>query len=268
MNIRDRLKNAVNAQKENLKGIKLPDIDLPDINLKEKAQETAGAAMDVMKNVKIPELKLPDIFGGVKENKAVSENSKSNAHGEEKPEMISAKSAVQIIYYLMSADGRIRSEEEENFDLIGRELYPKYQDTRDAIIHECQAQLNKVIDPEDYAEVLGEGIDLALDQSRSDEETCISPKLLLWDLLTVAYSDHQYDEAERRVIKSIVRKMNIDKTVFLEMESSIMTIMEVEREIAWLKTTDKPYLTIEAMINKLTERKNVIFESVKDLILL
>lgn len=52
------------------------------------------------------------------------------------------------------------------------------------------------------------------------------------------------------------------------MESSMLTILDIEKEIAWIKTTDQPYLTIEARINELTKRKSVIFESVKDLITL
>ena len=52
------------------------------------------------------------------------------------------------------------------------------------------------------------------------------------------------------------------------MESSILTLMDLERELNWIKTTNRPYLTIENMVNELADRKNVIFESVKDLIAL
>ena len=65
-----------------------------------------------------------------------------------------------------------------------------------------------------------------------------------------------------------MRKLNIDKSVFLEMESSILALMDLEKELSWIKTTDRPYLTIDAMVNELANRKNVIFESVKDLIAL
>ena len=65
-----------------------------------------------------------------------------------------------------------------------------------------------------------------------------------------------------------VRKLGVDKAVFLEMESSMLTILDIEKEIAWIKTTDQPYLIIEARINELMKRKAVIFESVKDLITL
>ena len=50
------------------------------------------------------------------------------------------------------------------------------------------------------------------------------------------------------------------------MESSILTILDIEKEIAWIKTTDRPYLTIEARINELTKRQAAIFDSVTELI--
>ena len=92
--------------------------------------------------------------------------------------------------------------------------------------------------------------------------------MLVWNLLTVAYSDESYDETERKLIKYVVRKLNIDKAVFLEMESSMLTMLDIEKELAWIKTTDRPYLTIEARVNELEKRKNVVFDSVKDLITL
>ncbi len=52
------------------------------------------------------------------------------------------------------------------------------------------------------------------------------------------------------------------------MESSMLTLMDIERELAWIKTTNRPYLTIEAMVNELADRKNVISESILDLIAL
>ncbi len=181
---------------------------------------------------------------------------------------ISIRNALKIIYYLMAADGNIFHSEEEKFDSIGKELDPSFHDIKDAIVQECKTQLNKVIDPEDYFDVIQDGIEEALLSSAMSLEKTISPKLLVWDLLTIAYSDESYDEAERKLIKYIVRKTEIDKAVFLELESSILTLMELEKEITWLKSTERPYLTIEAMLNEIADRKNVIFESVKDLITL
>ena len=55
---------------------------------------------------------------------------------------------------------------------------------------------------------------------------------------------------------------------FLEMESSILTVMDIERELTWIKTTDRPYLKIESVVSELAQRKKVIFDNVKDMIAL
>ena len=68
------------------------------------------------------------------------------------------------------------------------------------------------------------------------------------------------------MLKFVVRKLNIDKAVFLEMESSMLTLLDLEKELAWIKTTNRPYLTIEAMVNEIADRKNVIMESIMDLV--
>ena len=179
---------------------------------------------------------------------------------------ISTKNAIKIIYYLMAADGQIFHSEEEKFDAIGAELDPTFYERKEQILQECRAQMEKTIDVEDYYDVVQDGVEEAIFSSLRTEDTFITPKLLVWDLLTVAYSDGNYDIAERKLLKYIVRKLDIDKAVFLEMESSILTLMDLERELVWIKTTDRPYLTIEAMVNEIKDRESVIFESVKDLI--
>ena len=175
---------------------------------------------------------------------------------------IATRNALQIIYYLMAADGTVYHSEEEKFDAIGAALDPNFADSKPAIIKDCQAQLEKIIDSEDYYDVLQDGVEDAIQSSNETADTFITPKLL------VAYSDESYDETERKLLKYIVRKLQIDKAVFLEMESSILTILDIEKEIAWIKTTDRPYLTIEARVNELAKRQAVIFDSVKDLITL
>lgn len=156
----------------------------------------------------------------------------------------------------------------EMFLTVGNEIDPEFADHKDSIVEECKKQLEKEIDPDDYYDVLQDGVEAAIDKSKHSKDSYITPKLLVWNLLTIAYSDQEYAEAERKLLKYIVRKLDIDKAVFLEMENSILTLMDLEREVAWIKTTDRPYLTIEAMVNEIADRKNVIFESVKDLITL
>ena len=263
-NLKGMLQGAVKSTKAAVESVDLSDV-------KEKIQETGDSALGAVKKVKMPEVDASKIKSVFKKKESKKDDTKTEQAEQEDiitVSAISTKSAIKIIYYMMAADGQIFHDEEEKFDAIGQELDPNFKEHKEQIVGECQAQLNKVIDPEDYYDTLQDGVEDALIRSRQTADTFITPKLLVWDLLTIAYSDESYDEAERKLLKYIVRKTNIDKTVFLEMESSILTLMDIEKELAWIKTTNKPYLTIEAMVNELADRKSVIFESVKDLIAL
>ena len=52
------------------------------------------------------------------------------------------------------------------------------------------------------------------------------------------------------------------------MESTVLALEDIEKEIEWIKTTNRPYLVIEGMVNELEDRKQVLFSGVKDLITL
>lgn len=265
--LKEMLQGAVDSAKDAVK-----DIDLSEA--KEKIQKATDSTVEAVKKVKLPEVDTEGIKNIFKKKDA-EQGSDSETTEEELKEAevlsikaIPTRNAIKIFYYLMAADGEIFHSEEEKFDFIGQELDPNFAEHKEQIVNECQAQLDKVIDPEDYYDTLQDGIEDALIHMKVTDDSFITPKLLVWDMLTVAYSDEKYNEVERKLLKYVVRKVNIDKAVFLEMESSILTLMDIEKELEWIKTTNKPYLTIEAMMNKLNDRKSVIFESVKDLITL
>lgn len=241
----------------------------------QKAADTAKAAKSTVQEMaadakqnreKKSQQKTDTQKGAPAKEEDTASTSKKNTAS--KIKSIATRNALQIIYYMMAADGTVFHSEEEKFDAIGAELYPDFADNKSSIIKDCQAQLEKVIDPKNYYNVLQDGVEAAIRSSNETADTFITPKLLVWNLLTIAYSDENYNEVERKLLKYIVCKLQIDKTVFLEMESSMLTILDIEKEITWIKTTDRPYLTVEARINELTKRQTVIFDSVKDLITL
>lgn len=242
--------------------------------LKNTIHSTVDSIKSSVKDVKIPEIKVPEVKTPAQIKEALKK--KENKMKEEQTESseiknLSAENAVKIIYYMMAADGEIFHNEEEKFDLICAEIDPDFAENKEQIISDCRKQLDKVIDPADYYDVLQEGIEEAIyyDSDSNTEKNCKVPsKLLIWDLLTIAYSDENYDETERKLLKYAVRKLNIDKSVFIEMENSILTLMDLEKELEWIKQTDRPYLTIETVVNEITNRKNVIFDSVKALIMM
>ena len=244
--LKSLMKGSVDSIKSTVKNVKIPDVKLPDVKLSD---------------IKIPDVKIPPVADLFKKKETDTEEQKPL-----KVISISTRNALKIIYYLMAVDGELFNNEKEKFELLGQELTPDFQDIKDELINECQKQMEKIIDQEDYYDVLQEGVEEALLSSIKTEDSFITPNLLVWDLLTLAHSDNNYDESERRLIKYVVRKLDVDKAVFLEMESSILTLLDLEKELEWIKTTDRPYLTIEAMVNEIEDRKHVIFESIKDLI--
>lgn len=227
-----------------------------------------GAADSVLKTVqetvqgiKVPEISIPNPFQKPPEKGEAASPSRDIVS-------VSVKSAVMTFYYMMAADGTICQSEEEKFDEIGKELDPDFESHKAEIIRECRATLDKLLDPDDAFDVLRDGVEEAIAAGANAEGAVIAPKILVWDLLSIAWSDGDYAEAERRLLKYAVRKLNIDKAVFQEMESSYLTLLDLENELAWIKTTDRPYLTIEQTVNEIADRKTAIRESVKELLTL
>ena len=163
----------------------------------------------------------------------------------------------------MNVPSEIFHGEEEKFDAIGKELDPDFTQTKTVVVDECKARLTLSGNNEEaYADILCSGVDHAISSSEQSEDTFIVSKLLVWDLLTIAYSDECYNEAEKRLIDYVVERLSVDKTIYLEMQSSILAMLDLEKELVWIKTTNRPYLTIESHVNEINNRKAVIMESV------
>ena len=86
----------------------------------------------------------------------------------------------------MAADGTVYHSEEEKFDAIGAALDPNFADSKPAIIKDCQAQLEKVIDSEDYYDVLQVNIKHILRQKSkvlSEKSIWILRQQSVWNCL-------------------------------------------------------------------------------------
>lgn len=256
--------------------------------LKGKLQGATDVVKSTVKEAKIPEIKMPEQVKNVFKKKDETKVSHEEATKDEKMvdektatkqkelgkaeieiiKVISPINAVKIFYYLMAADGTIESGEEEKFDLIGKEIDPDFDEHKEHVIKICKEQLDKVIDSEDYYDVVQDGVEEALHAKQEFDKGYVPSKLLVWDLLTLAYSDNAYNDVERKLMKYIVRKVDIPKDVFLEMESSLLAVEDLEKELKWIKTTNRPYLTIDTQVKEIERREQAIYESIKALIML
>lgn len=181
--------------------------------------------------------------------------------------LLKMKSATKIFYYLMAVDGDVSSEELNCFDEIGHEIDPdSFAIFREVVITDCEKQLNSTIDEEDHYEVVLEGADRALAEQTDDLFSGVSIRLLVWDMLVIAFSNYHYAECERRLIKHIVRTMGVEHSVFLEMEQLMKTNVSVGKELSWIKTTNRSYAEVAPIVAELENRRAVIMTCAKALI--
>ncbi len=199
------------------------------------------------------------------EKKAATEKAAIEATG---VMAIAPQNAVKVFYYLMASDKKVTPDEEEKFNLIGQAMDLSFAEHKEALVRECEEQMEKTIDAEDYHDVIRDGVEKALSGEQQSRNGFVTSNLLLWDLLTIAYGDGEYGEEERKLLKYVVRKLNIARDIFLEMESSILAVSDIEKEINWIKGTDRPYLAIEKQVKELEKRRNDILFAVKALIML
>lgn len=186
---------------------------------------------------------------------------------------VDAKGAIKIFYYLMSVDGKVKEDEVKKFEEIGNQVDQSFFDEyKNGLIQECQEQINKALDPEDYYDAIQEGIDneiqevYDLDFSLSPGYTNVSDRWLIWNMITIAYSDGEYSDVERKLIKFVVRKMDMEKVCFVEMEQLMKAAIAVEKELEWIKSTNKTYAEINEIVSELDIRKQTVLDSVKFLI--
>lgn len=182
--------------------------------------------------------------------------------------VISVSAALKVFYYLIAADGEIKNEEMEKLDSIGQSLDPKFPEYREHFLKECALELQREKAPGDDYDIYEEAADRALRMEIKEVDSFLPANVFIWNMLVVACNDGKFDSKERNLIRHLVRSYKIDYAVYLEMESSALAALDIETELQWIKTTDRPYLQIEELVNELNNRRDTIYRSVEDLIAL
>ena len=180
--------------------------------------------------------------------------------------IIEKLNALKVFYYLMSVDG-VTAFETEKFDEIGSSLIgAEFFELKEVIMDTCQIQIDSATVDEERYDVILEGVDQALDVTVEKISDGVVPRLLVWDLLSIANCDDDYSEAENRLIAHVVRKLLIEKSIFLEMKQLISTMVSIQKEQDLLEQSDEPYAEIRPLIEEVEKRKKVIIEAAMALI--
>ncbi len=180
--------------------------------------------------------------------------------------VIEKKGALKAFYYLMAVDG-VTPVEMGCFEEIGTELLgADFVGVKNDILSACQSVTESVTSDDEYYDVIQEALDNALNEEVFDIEEGVTPRLLLWNMLTLAHSDLSYVEEENRLISHVARVLNIDKSVFTEMKQLMSAISSVQTEKATLDNSSRPYSEIRPLIDEVEKRKQTIVEAATALI--
>ena len=272
--LKDTLKSAADTVTTAIKdGAAGEALDAAKTAVKDGAQSAIDAVSSKIKDAKLPEVELPDLSnpGQLSEQvKAKIISKLEDAPTDITQTGLTVKDALRVFFYLMFADGQMLDTEVERFNAIFDEMCAGQGIDRDDLVSECRNDLQAVgstMNPFTRAMLCADRI-LHAPEHASADEVAVSPRLIAWDLLAIAYSDGSCDSTERDLIMHIASLLGIDETTLLEMEASCLAIIDIESEINWLKTTDQPYLTIEAAIKNLDARKAAVMDCATDLITL
>ena len=176
------------------------------------------------------------------------------------------RSSLKTFYYLLAIDGDIDEEELNHFHTIGLSIDPThFIEYSEELESECKRVLISATGDEHY-DLISEAIDEDLNHEAKDDDQGLTPRLLIWNLFAAAFSNGIYDEKEKRLINHIARKVNVDKSVVLEMEQMMKTLAAIQNEINWASQTDRPYQEVKAIVDELEKRQKVITESAEFLI--
>ena len=175
------------------------------------------------------------------------------------------KSAMKAFYYLIAIDGKITTDELEKLDEVGNEVDPSgYAVYKEDLIAECQKVIEANTNAEEFSEILQESVDDALNETDITER--ISTRLVIWNMMVLAFSDAEFDEREKKLIRHIARVTEVDNSVLLEMEQILKAYRDILAELEWLEQSSRPYNEIRPHVEEIEQRKQILIRNATELI--
>lgn len=276
----NKLKDVLSSTKEKIKQTtekaeeKLKDIDIKEVANKavDSIKSKVDDIQDSIENFDIDEAKESAVSmvkeGGAslakhfKNLKETSSKAKSILNAtEDNSDKLCVSDALKIMGYLIASDKRIDDIEKQQIAAIKNDLDNNDSNELEVIMGEVEDTIKHSND-DDYMEYILDGVQDALANSKKEGNGTVDKKLLLWNLLALAYQDNVYSDVEKQIIRTVNRRMDIDQSIVLDLESAIKAINAIAIEIDEIKNNSKS----QEYIDELENRKNIILKSVYELI--
>ncbi len=268
----DKLKDNVLKSKGTLKQTvldvseKLPD-SVKDLKDNESVKKFAQKGQETLNALKE---KGEEALAAHKEKSERSKTAVSEAmqKTDRKGIIFPVQDALRIIFCLMAVDGSINPEEEKTVCEIGEKLDPNFSSYKDKFMDEGKKlAAASAADEEEHYDIIHDAAGEILLKASQNGTEGISGKTLVWDLLTVAYSEGDYTEPEKRLIRYISRAVGVDTVVLQEMKQTLQTLLAIDKENTWLRSTDRPYAFVDERVQELIERRDAILKGMEALLL-
>ena len=191
--------------------------------------------------------------------------------------LFSVRDALRIMYCLMLIDGTVIAEEESKFSEIGKAYDPDFDIYKKQLIDECvsvaQTETAQGVefvsieseDSEEYYEQLHNYVGNLIQKENFYRTEGIRAKELIWNLLAIAYSEDEYSETEKQLIRFVAEQSGVHHSTLLEMEHELTSLIEIDKEEEALKS-GSPSTEAEEKLTLLAERKNTIMKGIDALI--
>lgn len=267
----DSIKKSVSDAAE-----KMPE-SAKNINISESMKDMAGKGQSMMDILKA---KGDELVSSRKEKEDETKAAIKNALRDKKggEAVFSVRDALRIMYCIILIDGNVSEEEEEKFCEIGLAYDQDFDACKKQLIDECNGVVQSEsaqgidfvsivsVDSEEYYDQIHDYVGDLIKEENFYQTEGVRAKWLIWNLLAIAYSEGDYSTNERRLMRYIAKKSGVDNTVLLEMEHTFSTLIAIEKEEEWLKSSDRPYKVIEERVVELSNRKNAIMQGINALI--
>ena len=267
----DSIKKSVSDAAE-----KMPE-SAKNINISESMKDMAGKGQSMMDILKA---KGDELVSSRKEKEDETKAAIKNALRDKKggEAVFSVRDALRIMYCMILIDGNVSEEEEEKFCEIGLACDQDFDACKKQLIDECNGVVQSEsaqgidfvsiasVDSEEYYDQIHDYVGDLIKEENFYQTEGVRAKWLIWNLLAIAYSEGDYSTNERRLMRYIAKKSGVDNTVLLEMEHTFSTLIAIEKEEEWLKSSDRPYKVIEERVVELSNRKDAIMQGINALI--
>lgn len=86
---------------------------------------------------------------------------------------------------------------------------------------------------------------------------------IIWNLINLGYSDTSFSDPEKRIVKHLASRWNIDDVIVADLIDTAETMLSICEQKEWLKTTKQPYDMIDGKIRELDQVMKHLAENVE-----